>query len=99
MDAPADVAGLLGALALLIAVAHLGGVAASRAKLPAVVGELLAGVLLGVVPSAFVRSLRAAPLVDACAELGVALLLFDVGLELRTSELGKVGARAFGVAL
>ena len=47
-----------GALALLVVAAHLGGFAATRARLPSVVGELAAGVALAVIPSAFIRGLR-----------------------------------------
>src|SRR5262245_11770304 len=88
-----------GALALIVVVAHLGGFAATRARLPSVVGELGAGILLAAIPNPFLRSLRHDSLVNACAELGVLLLLFDIGLELRTSDLRRVGARAFRVAI
>src|SRR5262249_49178343 len=63
--------------------------------LPAVLGEVLAGVLLGphlthlVVPSDAITSI---------AELGAIFLLFTVGLETHPKELIKVGGRAVGVA-
>jgi Kef-type K+ transport system membrane component KefB len=87
-----------GALALLTVAAHLGGFAATRARLPSVVGELAAGVALAAIPSAFIRGLRNDALIDATAEFGVMLLMFDIGLELRTSDLRRVGGAAFRVA-
>jgi Kef-type K+ transport system membrane component KefB len=64
-------------------------------SLPAVVGEILSGIVLGpyltgfVVPSAATISI---------GELGAIFLLFTVGLETRPKELIRVGASALGVA-
>jgi Kef-type K+ transport system membrane component KefB len=63
---------------------------------PAVLGELLAGVLLG--PSV----LGLVPLTGSVlllAEIGVILLLFEVGLETDLGELARVGGPALVVAL
>ncbi len=68
----------------------------ARLSLPAVLGEILAGVVLGpfatglVVPSETVSSI---------AELGAIFLLFTVGLETRPRDLIRVGKTAFNVAL
>ena len=72
------------------------GEAFEHLLLPAVLGEILAGVVLGphaiglIVPGEFTNSL---------AELGAVFLLFTVGLETRPEDLLRVGARALGVAL
>ncbi len=67
-------------LAAMIVVAKLGGEAAIRLRQPAVLGELLAGVVLGnLVPS--VGEVAHGPAISFAAELGVMLLLFQVGLE------------------
>ena len=76
--------------------AKLLGEIAERLGQPAVLGELLAGVLLG--PSV----LGLVPLtagIFLVAEIGVILLLFEVGLETDLGELARVGAPALVVAL
>jgi Kef-type K+ transport system membrane component KefB len=90
----------LGALLLAFASALIGakvfGELAERIGQPAVLGELAVGVLLG--PSV----LGLVPLSDAVlvlAEIGVVLLLFEVGLETNLSDLARVGAPALLVAL
>ena len=63
---------------------------------PSIVGEILAGVLLGpsvlgwLAPSGFLSSL---------ADLGVMFLLFRVGMEVKSSELIRLGATAALVAV
>ena len=76
--------------------AKLLGELAERLGQPAVLGELLAGVLLG--PSV----LGLVPLTGGVlllAEIGVILLLFEVGLETDLAELARVGGPALAVAL
>lgn len=90
------------ALALVLAIAKLGGHVAIRLRQPAVLGELLAGVvagnlaLLGWDGLGFVRD---DPTVHALAELGVILLLFEVGLESTVAQMARVGASSFVVAV
>ncbi len=76
--------------------AKLFGELAERVGQPAVLGELLAGIVLG--PSV----LGLVPMTDGIfllSEIGVALLLFEVGLETDLEELLKVGAPAMTVAM
>lgn len=81
-------------LAILLA-ARLLGEAAARLRVPPVIGELLAGVLLGpsllgwVEPSAVIMLL---------AEIGIILLLFEVGLETDAMRLVRSGGKALAVA-
>lgn len=63
---------------------------------PAVVGEILAGVLIG--PSVL-GWVHVSTTTSALSEIGVILLLFNVGLEVRPSEIFKVGRRAMVVAI
>lgn len=76
--------GLLVDLALLVGVAIPVVALAHRLKAPPIVGFLAAGILLG--PSGL-SLIEAAEEVEALAELGVALLLFAVGLELSLSHV------------
>jgi Kef-type K+ transport system membrane component KefB len=92
---------LLLALVVILAAAKLGGHAAERLGQPAVLGELLAGILLGALPLLGVHGLDAVKddhVVEALAELGVIILLFEVGLSTRLADLMKVGLSAFLVA-
>jgi len=76
--------------------AKLLGELAERLGQPAVLGELTAGVLLG--PS----MLGLVPLsagILLVAEIGVILLLFEVGLETELADLLRVGAPAMAVAV
>ncbi|MDZ4799881.1 MAG: cation:proton antiporter [Bryobacteraceae bacterium] len=66
-----------------------------RLKQPAIVGEILAGVLIG--PSVF-NWIQPNEVLTALSELGVMFLLFRVGLEVKSSELMKVGGVAALVA-
>jgi Kef-type K+ transport system membrane component KefB len=96
------IAHLLVALVALLAAAKLAGAAAERLGQPAVLGELLAGVLLGALPLLGLGGLTFVvhdQVVEALAELGVILLLFEVGLSTRLADLVQVGLSAFLVAL
>ncbi len=62
-----------------------------RLGLSAVVGQILAGVILGPSVLGYVHSNE---LLTALAELGVLFLLFQVGLEVKVSELLRVGGTA-----
>lgn len=92
---------LLGGLAILLAAAKLGGDLTTRARQPAVLGELVAGVLLGnlgLVGFTALDGLRVNPTLDALAQIGVIILLFEVGLESTVRDMLKVGAAAVLVA-
>ena len=66
-----------------------------RIRQPAIVGEILAGVLIG--PSVL-GWIAPNPVLSALADLGVLFLLFRVGLEVKTSDLLRVGGVASLVA-
>jgi Kef-type K+ transport system membrane component KefB len=98
-DGGVDVARFFLVLASMLVGAKVLGEAAERIGQPAVLGELVAGVLLGgsvlgVVPT------EGAPgeLVHVFAELGVLLLLFEIGLETDLREMFRVGPAALSVA-
>ena len=94
-----DVAHFFLVLAAILIAAKLFGELAERIGQPAVLGELVAGVLLGasalgVVPADGTE----AELIHALAELGVLLLLFEIGLETDLREMFRVGAASLSVA-
>ena len=94
-----DVGRLFLVLAAMLVVAKLLGELAERVGQPAVLGELLAGVLLGPSCSAIVPTVGpAASVVHVLAELGVLLLLFEIGLETDLREMFRVGPASLSVA-
>lgn len=103
MTAHADpVAFVALALAVILATAKLGGHLAERIGQPAVLGELLVGILLGNLGLAgvgWLEPIKADANIDVLARLGVILLLFEVGLESTVREMLQVGARSFVVAV
>src|SRR5512146_291233 len=88
---------LLVVLVALLLPAKLLGVLAQKIGQPAIVGELIAGVLLG--KSVFGLLNPADPVILAFAELGVLILLFEIGLHTNLRSLVKVGNEAITVAL
>ncbi len=88
---------LLIALVALLATAKLLGALAQRIGQPAVVGELIAGVLLGTSLLGLVNPTN--PVLHALAELGVLVLLFEIGLHTDLRSLAKVGSQAITVAI
>src|SRR4051812_38289531 len=67
-----------------------------RLALPAVIGEILAGVVLGPYATNFVAP---SDTINSIAEVGAIFLLFTVGLEIRPNELLRVGRESLRVAL
>ena len=77
--------------------AKLGGEVMERLRLPAVTGELIAGIVLG--PTILNLITSEDTFFDVLAQLGATFLLFTVGMETKLSELKKVGAIATSVAI
>jgi len=86
---------LIGLIIILLA-AKLGGELMERLGQTAVLGELLAGVVIG--PGVFAL-VRETEVLHALAELGVLILLFEVGLESDLTRLLKAGPQAVVVAM
>jgi Kef-type K+ transport system membrane component KefB len=93
---PPDVSAFLLAFAAALLGAKLFGELAERVGQPAVLGELLAGAILGPSVLGWVPLSEGVLLV---AEIGVVLLLFEVGLETDLQELLRVGGPAIAVAI
>ncbi|MHB1260386.1 MAG: cation:proton antiporter [Thermoplasmatota archaeon] len=96
-------------LAVVLVAAKLGGEAAARLRMPPVLGELVAGVLLAAgllggplqiadLTGAASGSVRSEVLL-AFGAIGAILLLFEVGLATRLGEMRRVGGSSLLVAL
>jgi Kef-type K+ transport system membrane component KefB len=105
------VAPLLLALIVILVVAKGGGELFERLGMPAVLGELVGGIVIGnlilINPAwNFFEPLRVVTLeaqwavtIDGLARLGVIILLFEVGLESTVQGMLKVGLSSFLVAI
>ncbi|HEU5305153.1 MAG TPA: cation:proton antiporter, partial [Gemmatimonadales bacterium] len=94
-----SIPGLFLAVAAMLVTAKLLGELAERFGQPAVLGELIGGVLLGgsvlgIVPTHG----PAGEIIHVLAELGVLLLLFEIGLETDLREMFRVGTASLSVA-
>jgi len=91
---------LLCLFAIFVA-AQVGAEIAQRIRLPGVVGEIVAGCVIGPSALGVIRpeQIAAGTPLDVLAEIGVVLLLFAVGLETRLDDLKKVGKSAFLVGV
>jgi Kef-type K+ transport system membrane component KefB len=78
---------LLGLFVIFVG-AQIGAEIAQRLRLPAVVGEIAVGCILG--PS-LIGWVKIAEPFESLAEVGAVFLLFSVGLETRLADLKKVG--------
>lgn len=82
-------------LAIIFICAKGAGLLARRLKAPMVVGEIVAGLLIGpcllgwVEPTSFIKQM---------AEIGVILIMFSAGLETNLQEMKKSGFAAFLIA-
>jgi len=83
-------------LMVMLLTARILAEVAVRMQSPAVIGELLAGVLLG--PS-LLGWIEPAEAIRLLAEIGIILLLFEVGLETDVMRLVRTGVRSVIVAL
>ena len=88
-------------LALILLSARLFAPLAQKLGFPAVLGELLLGVALGnlsLFGLHYFDSVAKDPIIAFIAELGVIVLLLQIGLETRLADLVRVGGRATAVA-
>lgn len=83
-------------LVLILLFARVLGEAAAWLKVPPIMGEMLAGIILG--PSLF-GWVEVNDVIQTLAEIGLILLLFEVGLDTDVSKLAKRGYKASVVAI
>lgn len=92
-----DVPQTLGLLVVMLAAAKLFGYLAQRIGQPAVLGELVAGVVLGMSVLGLVNPRN--DVLHLLAEIGVVILLFEIGLETDLRKLVHVGGESALVAI
>ena len=83
-------------LAIIVIAAKFFGIVARKCKAPQVVGEIIAGLLIG---PCFLNLVVQSDFLSKMAEIGVILLMFSAGLETDLKEMRKTGLAAFLVAL
>lgn len=91
LAANVEVASVLLSLLLVIAAAKVMAEIFERMRQPAVVGEIIAGMIIG--PS-LLGWVAPSELISVLAEIGVIFLLFNVGLETKPQDIFNVGRRA-----
>jgi Kef-type K+ transport system membrane component KefB len=99
-DSPVSI--VLISLAVILLAAKIGGAIAERLGQPAVLGELMFGVILGNLALAGFHGLdylKTNEAIAILAEIGVIFLLFEVGLESNIRQMLEVGMSSFLVAL
>ena len=97
---------ILIALSVVIAVTRAGGVLLRFFRQPGVVGEILAGILLGPSllgrlwpgASAYLLPPMVAPFLDVLAQLGIILYMFLVGLEIDAKLVARHGKAAVAIS-
>lgn len=82
-------------VAIILASAKAMGILARKCKAPQVVGEIIAGLLIGPCIFGWVQQSQ---LISQMAELGVVILMFSAGLETNLKDLMKTGFYAFLIA-
>jgi Kef-type K+ transport system membrane component KefB len=115
---------ILVGIAVILIVAKLAGELFERVSQPAVLGELVGGIVVGSIPLLFLGLIKLFPaleagvfasassavsttidqfrtdqVIGALAEIGVILLLFEVGLESKLGEMLEVGWSSLSVAV
>jgi len=96
-----QIADLLLALVVVLPAARICAAGAERYGQPAVLGELVAGLVignLGLVGFGALDYLKTDPGLEMLAQLGVILLLFEIGLDASLADLMKVGWSSLLVA-
>ena len=83
-------------LLVILLTARLFAELATRLQTPSVIGELFAGVVLGPSLLGWIEPVEAIKLM---AEIGIILLLFEVGLETDIKRLVRTGMKSFVVAI
>ena len=88
---------ILGDVVLLLAAAAMVGMLFERLGASSIIGCMVAGMLVG--PGVFGWISSEPEKIEHIAEIGVALLLFTIGLEISRSKLRTFGGRGLGAGI
>ena len=83
-------------IALILLGTKLFGIFSKKLRMPAVVGALVAGIVLG---PAMLNLVEPNTIITALSELGVIVIMFSAGLETSITDLRRAGFKAFIIAL
>ena len=90
-----DTIDVLRDLAIIVVCAKAFGLLARKLKAPMVVGEIIAGLVIG---PCLLNIIKPTEFISMMAEIGVVLIMFSAGLETNLQELKKSGLAAFIIA-
>lgn len=82
-------------LAIIVLFAKFFGIVARKLKAPQVVGEIIAGLIIG---PCLLGLVQQTDFISQMAEIGVILLMFSAGLETNLRDLMSTGVKAFFIA-
>ena len=91
-----DTSSVILQLAVILILARLFGEVAARLNIPSVIGEICAGILLG---PTFLGLVQLDGMIHILAEIGIILLLFQIGLETDLDNLIASGNKSVIVAI
>jgi len=92
---------LLGLITIIL-FSKIGAIIAHRLSLPEVLGELVAGIFIGnlvLLNCTVFEFIRHDHVIQVLSSLGVIILLFEIGLETKLTEMMAVGLKSFLVAV
>ena len=81
-------------IAIILLAAKIGAELMRRISQPAVIGELIAGLIIGSYALGLLPHAQSGDVISTLAELGIILLLFEVGLETNLKEFIELGKNA-----
>ena len=86
-------------ITIILIAAKVGAEIMRRINQPAVIGELLAGLTIGYYGLGLLPHAQSGDVISTLAEIGVVLLLFEVGLETNLQEFIELGTTSLSVAI
>ena len=86
-------------IAIILLAAKIGAEIMRRIGQPAVIGELVAGIIIGYYALGLLPHGESGDVISTLAEVGIVLLLFEVGLETNLKEFIELGKTSLLVAI